>query len=165
MRSVIGTLGRITMVAVAAILIGGYLAPSVEARQRPEATAANEFIDFCFGSGGDPDVLTYPDGQVIVICSGLPGTGDYVCSFVGMTRDCWIRDAPTPGGNLPVLEPGDLSNFEPAPMSPSAAAAPADNQDDEQVIKAEPKKKQAKKAKKGKGNGKAKQRGKGRGGR
>lgn len=167
MRGLIGMLGRVVMVAVAAILIGGNLATPVEARQRPEATAANEFIDFCFGSGGDPSVFTYPDGQVVVVCSGLPGSGDYVCSFVGTTRDCWIKGAPA--GNLPTLDPGNLPTFEqvadePAPVSPPAAAAPAANQDDEQVAKPKPKKKEAKKAKKGKGKAKH-GKGKGRGGR
>lgn len=172
MRKLIGTLGRIVLVAVAAVLIGGSLAAPAEARQRPEATEANGFIDFCFSSGGDPIVTTYDDGQVIVACTNLPGTGTYVCSFVGTTRDCWIKAAPAPGSTLPTLDPNDLSTFEPvaaepAPVSPPVATAPDDHQDDEQVAKPKPKKeaKKVKKGKKGKGNGKAKQRGKGRGGR
>jgi hypothetical protein len=99
-----GVLGLIAGGVLA--ITGGRLAKPAAAKQRPEAKGANDFIDFCFRSGGDPIVLDYPDGSVIVICQNLPNSGDYQCTFTGNSQDCWIRGLTQPGpyDNLPVFE-------------------------------------------------------------
>ncbi len=131
MRDWKGTLGRLVIVAVAAVLIGGGMAPPAEARQqRPEAEYANAFIGMCIKDGGDPVVWTYDDGSVIVSCVGLlPGGGTWVCRFRGNSQTCFSKI--TPAGDLTVPEPSEQALApaaeESAPVSPSAVTAAADS--------------------------------------
>jgi hypothetical protein len=166
MRGLSGAFGRLLLVAVAAILIGGSSAAPAEASQRPAAANANAFVTFCFDSNGDVHVDV--DGEVIRAICTIPGVGHYYCRFEGVSRDCEvIPRIQAPAGDQTVPAPGDLLALgaepeEPAPERSGAVTAAADNQDDEQVHEPKPKKmKQAKHARKGKG--KAKERGKGRG--
>ena len=110
---------RTVLATVVAIVIAGSLAAPTEAEQRPEAKEANDFIEFCFRSGGDPIVLTYPDDSIIVVCQGLTG-GDMKCEFKpGASQDCWLRGPEDPGGVLPTQPvDGVFVEDEPAPGTP-----------------------------------------------
>jgi hypothetical protein len=114
-------LGQIAAVALVALLLSGLVAASAAADQRPEAKEANDFVDFCFRSGGDPTVFTYPDNSVIVVCADLPGGGDFVCEFVGNGRFCYVKGPEHPGGVLP-NQPVDgvFVEEEPAQQTPQA---------------------------------------------
>jgi hypothetical protein len=101
MRGLFVFLGRMMMVAVAVLLISGYSVAPVAAEQRPEAKEANDFVDFCYQSGGDPTIFTYPDNSIIVVCADLPGGGDFVCEFVGNSRFCYVKGPGDLGGVLP----------------------------------------------------------------
>jgi putative hemolysin len=165
MREWIGFLGRMVMVAVAAILVAGCLAAPAAARTRDDGVQeANEFVAWCFSMGGEAEVLEAGDSGLRVRCQ-LPDGNDFHCNWVDIDdwqQSCGIASHPIPGGNLPTLEPGDLHGVEPvqgepAPAAPPDVTAPGDNQDDEQVNEPKKKKKkQANKARKAKGKGKAK---------
>lgn len=172
MRRLIGTLGRLMVVAVVAVLIGGCLAAPAAARSRDDGTQdANDMIEGCVGMGGSPEVLEANEEFIEVACKFTDGSQLNCSWYVGndWSTNCYLQSRTVPGGSLLIVDPGNLPTLqpvanEPVPVSPPAAA-PDDDQDDERVAKPK-KKKQAKKAKKGKGkgkNGEPKQRGKSRG--
>lgn len=100
-RRVLGLIGG-SFIALAHLRTGTPAA----ANQRAEAKGANEFIDFCFQSGGDPFVFTYDSGQVIVICRDLNGHR-YTCSFEGTSHYCYLDQVTQPGPAGP-LDPGQI---------------------------------------------------------
>jgi hypothetical protein len=110
---------RTVLAVVAAIVIAGCLAAPTDARQRPEAKEANDFIEFCFRSGGDPEVSTFPDGTIIVYCRGLSG-GTVKCVFTpGASQDCYYEAPEAPDGVLPTQPvDGVFVEDEPAPVTP-----------------------------------------------
>lgn len=118
-------------------LIGGGLYALVQlrvgaptgARQRPAAQGANEFIDFCFRSGGDPTVFTGDDGSVIVVCRGLNGH-TYTCVFEGTSHSCVLDQQTQPGPIGPVHTEPIGSLHTPELDSLMTAFPPADQQSD-----------------------------------
>lgn len=161
MRGLIRFLGRMVLVAVAAILIGGGLAAPAAAKPRSYGVReANDFIAWCVAAGGTPVVTRADEVSIDVTCTLPDGTIVNCYWGEGDTDGPWtggcLTTRPVPGG-LPTLGPGTLHPVEAvdeAPVGPPAAAAPADNQNDEQVN--EPKKKKKKQAKKGEDKDKAK---------
>jgi hypothetical protein len=74
-------LGRLSVVALVALVLVGLAVMPAEARTRDDGrNEANDFITWCFASGGDPEVLELGDDKIAVGCYNLPG-GDFVCWF------------------------------------------------------------------------------------
>jgi hypothetical protein len=122
MRGVIGTLGRLVMVAVAAILIGGSLAaPAVAATRDDGVQQANEFILACVDEDGDPEVIEAGDEIITVSCRFSEGHSmDCIWgSATDWAPDCAIIPSRlVPGGGLPTVDPNDLHTLEPVEDAP-----------------------------------------------
>jgi putative hemolysin len=73
-------LGRLSVVALVALVLIGLAVMPAEARTRDDGrNEANDFITWCIASGGDPVVVEASDERIQVRCD-LPG-GDILCNF------------------------------------------------------------------------------------
>jgi len=115
--------GRLSVVAMVALVLVGLAVMPAEARTRDDGrNEANDFITWCFASGGDPEVLELGDDKIAVGCYNLPG-GDFVCWFY---PDHWCHlwaSRVVPGGISDVdIMPADQGD---SPINRPVLAVPA----------------------------------------
>jgi putative hemolysin len=83
------TIGRaVAAVAVTLVVVGSTVGITAATPRDDAVKKANDEINYCFETGGDPEVLGDSTGEYITVSCHYPSGNNYVCTFGPSVRSC-----------------------------------------------------------------------------